>query len=186
MNAHMLYFLIAVGAFLVLAAGAATYYYRKATRTSRNGWEELLARLTAVDREGIRQIARDLIDESGQRRTDEQAMELEPDRIWDLIGGLRGLEALEKNSHILIEMATYIHQWYPEALAVAEELRLNCREIEWHVSRLKMAAQGGTLEGWFANYAQNATASYYLMTQRVIALYERGSVQLLPDIQRAL
>jgi len=63
---------------------------------------------------------------------------------------------------------------------------LNAREIEWHVSRLKGAAQTGNLQASFAAYAQRATVTYYLMTRHVLELYGQASFPRLADLQRAL
>jgi hypothetical protein len=188
MNGPMTHFLIAVGIFILLLVGAAGYgfYHRRSRRDSENAWENLLARLALVNRERLQQIAFDVIDESGKLRTDDHAKELKPEQIWRLIGGLEGLEILEQNSLVLIDMAYYLQKWYPEAAKAAEELRLKAREIEWHVGRLRTAAQAGTIESWFANYAQNTVAAYYLMTCRLLALYETGGLSRLADVQKAL
>jgi hypothetical protein len=186
MSHQMAFFLTAVGISLIVLGGVAGHYYRKSRKTSKNTWEHLLARLAAVNRENIQQVAFDAIDSSGKPRTDDAAKELEPEEIWHLVGGLKGLEVLEQNSLVLIDMAFYLQHWYPEALVTAEELRLKAREIEWHVSRLRAAAQNEALESWFANYAQNTVAAYYLMTRRVLLLYEAGGLPLLADVQKAL
>jgi hypothetical protein len=188
MNSQMGYYLIAVGVFLALLAAAATYgyFYRRSYRTSQTTWEKLVARLAAVNRENIQQVALDAIDPSGQPRTDDAAKELKPEEIWRLVGGLTGLEALERNSLVLIDMAFYLQQRYPEALLTAEELRIKAREIEWHVSRLRSAARTEALDGWFANYAQNTVAAYYLMTRRLLSLCEAGGIPMLADVQSAL
>jgi hypothetical protein len=83
-------------------------------------------------------------------------------------------------------LAFYVQQWYPAALPVAEQLRLNAREIGWHVSRLKAAEQTGKLEALFPDYAQRAVARYYLMTRRVLDLYDRGHLPGLMELQRVL
>jgi hypothetical protein len=177
-----------VAIFLILLGSAAGYgyYYRRSRRTSQDAWEKIVARLTIVDRESIQQIAFDVIDESGRPRTDDRAKELGPEEIWRLVGGLKGLEVLEKNSLVLIDMAFYLQQWYPEALMTAEDLRLKAREIEWNISRLRAAANTGTLEGWFANYAQNTVAAYYVMTRRLLSLNETGGLPMLAEVQKAL
>jgi hypothetical protein len=186
MSLNMGYFILAVAIFLALLLGLAIYFHRRSLRISETTWEQLLSKLIDVDRNGVEQIALDAIDETGQRRRDEHAMELESDQIWRLIGGLKGIEVLEHNSQVLIEMATYLQQWYPEALVTAEELRLSAREIEWHLSRLRAGARNGNLEASFGSYAQNAVAAYYLMTRDLLALYERGNIPMLGDLQRAL
>lgn len=186
MSARTVYFIVAVAIFVVALVVIAAYYYRRSQRSSQETWERLLKRLTAVDRSSIAEVALDIIDESGQKRQDEASAALEPSEIWKLVGGLKGLEVLEANCGVLVDLAFYVQQWYPEAVAVAEQLRLSAREIEWHVGRLKSAQETGKLEGAFSMYAQPAVAAYYLMTRRVLALYEEGNLAMLADLRNAL
>ena len=60
------------------------------------------------------------------------------------------------------------------------------RQLKWHVARLKGAAQTGNLQVSFPFYAQRAVVSYYLMTRRLLSLYEAGNFSMLTDLQRAL
>jgi hypothetical protein len=71
-------------------------------------------------------------------------------------------------------------------LPIAERLRLDARELKWHVTRLRGAAQKGNLQVSFPFYAQRAVATYYLMTRRVLDLYEASNFSMLADLQRAL
>jgi hypothetical protein len=185
-NTHAIFFLMTVGILFTALVGIAAYYYVRSRQTSQGSWEQILTRLTVVDRDSVARIALDLVDESGQRRKDDGSSLLEPSQIWKLIDGLEGLEALEKNCTVLIDLASYVQRWYPEALVVAEDLRLSAREIEWHVSRLRGAVQSGKLESSFSSYAQPAIATYYLMTRRLLALYESGNLPMLADLQRAI
>jgi len=180
------WFPIAVAVFVIVLIVIAVYFYRRAQKTSQRDWRQLLTRLTIVDRSSIAEVALDIIDESGQQRKDGGSAALEPSEIWKLVGGLEGLEVLEANCAVLIDLAFYVQQWYPEALAVAEQLRLSAREIEWHVERLKGAQRTGKLESAFPMYAQPAVAAYYLMTRRVLALYEEGNLAMLADLREAL
>lgn len=186
MSGNMASFLLAAVVLTTSLAAAAVYYFRRSRQASGSSWQELLGRLSVIDHSSVAQIALDAIDESGQRRTDDQAKQLDLEQIWKLIGGLKGLELLEQNSLVLVDIACYVQQRYPEALGAADELRRNAREIEWHVSRLKKANESGEIEGWFANYAQNAIATYYLMTRRVLALYEVSNLPMIGDLQKAL
>lgn len=179
-------FLTAIVFFVSVLGLVAAYYSRRARRTSTGSWKQLLGRLTAMDRDGVAQVALDYADESGKRRADDSYPELESPQIWRLIGGLEGLDALEKNTAVLVDLAFYIQQWYPEAVVLAEELRLNAREVQWHVERLRGAAQMGNIESSFAAYAQPAIAKYYFMTRQVLALYERGNLPMLIELQRAI
>jgi hypothetical protein len=66
----------------------------------------------------------------------------------------------------------HFQKWYPEALEIADELRLNSREIKWHIGRLRGASKTGHLYEQFPIYAQRAVATYYLMTRSLLVLYE--------------
>ena len=111
---------------------------------------------------------------------------IDGERLRKLLGGVDGVEVLEKNSHVLIEIAVHLQRWYPEAAVTAEELRLQARELEWHVGRLRMAADKGHLEFHFASHAQNATIDYYLMTQRLLVLYHKSNFPMFADLDKAL
>jgi hypothetical protein len=188
-NERDVYFFVALAIFFVALIAVPVYYYLRHRRRKKypyGDWESILKRLTSVDRESVALIARDLVDESGQRRTDEDNFDLDPSQIWPLIGGLKGLEVLEHNCVVLVDLVFYVQQWYPEALAITEQLRMNAREIEWHVNRLKAAEKTGRLQASFPDYAQRAVATYYLMTRRVLALYEQGNFPGLADLQSAL
>jgi hypothetical protein len=181
-----LYFFAAIGIFLSVLIPIAGYYSWQSRHPSPSNWEALLAKLTWIDRNNIAEIALDLVDSSGQPKAEDNAATMEPSQLWNLIGGLDGLETLERNSEVLIALASYVQQRYPEALPIAERLRLDARELRWHVARLKAAAQKGNLEISFPFYAQRAVVAYYLMTRRVLGLYEAANFSMLTDLQRAL
>jgi hypothetical protein len=185
-NTHNLHFVTAIGLFVITLVLIAGYYYFQSRRSSPASWEELLAKLTWIDPNSIAEVALDLVDESGQPKVADDAGSLDPSQVWRLTGGLKGLEVLERNSEVLIDLAFYVQQWYPEALVIAERLRLDARELKWHVERLKGAAQKGNLQTSFAFYGQRAVVSYYRMTRRVLSLYEAGNFSMLADLQKAL
>ena len=186
MTPQTLHFVTAIGLFVISICLIAVYYYLENRRSSPASWDDLLAKLTWIDRNSIAEVALDLVDESGQPKVAADAGSLDPTLVWKLTGGLKGLEALERNSEVLIELAFYLQQWYPEAVVIAERLRLDARELKWHVERLKGAAQKGNLQISFAFYAQRAVVSYYRMTRRVLSLYEAGNFSMLADLQKAL
>jgi hypothetical protein len=181
-----LYFYAAMGIFFSVLILIAGYYYWRNRRSSPANFEELFAQLKWIDRNNIAQVALDLVDPSGRPKVDEAAATMEPSQLWNLIGGLDGLKILERNSEVLIALAFYVQQWYPEALPIAARLRLDARELKWHVERLQAAAQKGNLQISFPFYAQRAVVTYYLMTRRVLGLYEAANFSMLADLQRAL
>jgi hypothetical protein len=181
-----LYFYAAIGIFFSVLILIGGYYYWRNRRPSPATFEDLFAQLKWIDRNNIAQVALDLVDPSGRPKVDEAAATMEPSQLWNLIGGLEGLEILERNSEVLIALAFYVQQWFPEALPIAERLRLDARELKWHVSRLQASAQKGNLQISFPFYAQRAAVAYYLMTRRVLGLYEAANFSMLADLQRAL
>jgi hypothetical protein len=181
-----LYFLAAIAIFFSILIVIAGYYYWRSRRSSPAHFEDLFAQLKSIDRNHIAQVALDLVDPSGRPKVDEEAATFEPSQLWNLIGGLDGLEILERNSEVLIALAFYVQQWYPEAVPVAERLRLDARELKFHVGRLRGAAQQGNLQISFPFYAQRAVTTYYRMTRSVLELYETANVPMVADLQRAL
>jgi hypothetical protein len=69
---------------------------------------------------------------------------------------------------------------------IAERLRLDARELKWHVARLKGAAQTGNLQISFPFYAQRAVVTYYFMTRRLLDLYQAVNFSMLAKLQEAL
>jgi hypothetical protein len=174
-------FLVAVGVFVTTLFGVAAYFILRARRISRNAWAALLGRLKQIDRDKFAAVALDLLDED-----DAQQQQLDPESIFEMIGGMNGLSALEENCDVLIDLATYVQKWYPEALHLAEDLRLNAREIKWHIGRLRGASQTGHLREQFPQYAQRAVATYYLMTRSLLVLYEGVQLPEFQELQRAI
>lgn len=183
---HPVFFLVVSAVFVVALAAIAGYALYRARRSSRGKWEDLLKRLAFIERGCIEEIALDVVDQFGQPRRDENSAALDASQVWTMIGGWKGLEALENNCTVLIDLAFYVQQWYPEAVAVTEQLRLSAREIEWRISRLKIARQTGKLESTIPMYAQQAIAKYYLMTRSLLALYEQGNLSMLAELEKAI
>jgi hypothetical protein len=171
-----------VAATLVVGLLAGTgYAMQRNRRSTEPDVESYLRRLALVDREKIALVAEDFL-----REDDSHQQELESWQLWDLVGGMDGLEALNANCAVLIDLACHVQQWYPEALPVAEQLRLNAREIQWHLERLKGAQRRGNLRSAFPDYAQRAVAIYYSMTRHVLALYEATETPGLAELQASL
>ncbi len=173
-------FLLAVMFFVIGLVCIAAVYIWRARRASRNGWALLLRRLRQIDRDKFAAVALDLLEENDAQNA------LDPDSIFELIGGMSGLDALEQNCDVLVDLAAYVQRWYPEALELAEGLRLNAREIKWHISRLRGASQTGHLKEQFPMYAQRAVATYYLMTRSLLVLYEGVELPEFAELQRAI
>ena len=173
--------------FLASILGIGAYYYLRNRRRELypyGNWDELLKRLAPLDHQNIERIAEDPAAHSEHNVLRVETMD--PQDIWRLLGGMRGIEVMEKNCSVLVDLVFYVQQWYPEALLIAEQLRLNAREVEWHIGRLKATAKSGRPPADAAQYLQQAVAIYYHMTREVLALYEQANLPGLADLQRAL
>lgn len=176
MTEHTLAFLSAFLLFVASLVVTSVVYLRRARRVSRDDVGALLARLQAVDRGNLAHVATAWEDDET----------LEPQHIWELAGGLSGIEALAANCDVLIDLACHVQGWYPEALPVTEQLRLNAREIQWHLERLRAAEGRGHGRAAYPEYAQRAVATYVRMTRHVLDLYEATGVPGLPELQSVL
>lgn len=181
-----LYFVVLAVFFLVALATSLLYTWMRARRSATRSWDDLLGRLSWIDHNAIETIALDAVTESGHPRPQGDSFSLDSDTIWNLLGGMDGLATIERNCEVLVELACYVQRTYPEALVVAEQLRLNAREIEWHVGRLRGAEQTGNLKASFDTYAQRAVVSYYLMTRHLLELYGSAGFSRIGELQQAL
>ena len=167
-------FIVVMAIFVALLLFTTSYYFWLARKTARVGWEHLIGRLRPLDRDSIATIASD------------NDYSIDPSLISAMISGIEGLEILEANCAVLVDLAYHVQRWYPGALAVAEGLRLNAREIQWHVGRLKAATSEHSLRINFPDYAQRAISIYYVMTRMLLKLYENGNFPGLADLQQVI
>lgn len=182
-----LYFFGVLLLFLMAILGIGTYFYIKNRRRALypyGQWDELLERLVPIDHQSLERIAGDPADDPDLQSSAIEAIDSE--QIWHLLGGMRGIDVMEKNCTVLVDLVFYVQQWYPEALLIAEQLRLNAREVEWHIGRIRAAAKSGRQPAAAAEYLQQAVAIYYRMTCEVLALYEQANLPGLADLQRAI
>jgi len=178
-----LYFFGFLAIFLVAILATGAHYYLRSLKQQKypyGKWDELL-RLGSLDHNNLALIAGSFDNEPEMEDED-----LDPEKIWHLLGGMQGLEVVEKNCAVLVDLVFYVQQWYPEALLVAEQLRQNAREVQWHIERIKGAAKIGKLKTATPEYLQQAVAIYYRMTCQVLTLYEQANLPGFADLQVAL
>jgi hypothetical protein len=181
------YFFVALVVLIVASLIAAwIYYHLRARRLYGQSWEAILARVIPIDKGNLRIVALDLLGQADGLDHRDGPCELQSSEIVELMGGLEGLRTLQRNCEALIALACYCQRMYPEALVVAETLRLNAREIQWHLDRLDAAARNGSSRAAFGDYAQRIATIYYLMTRRLIALYEIANAPGTEKVQMSL
>lgn len=159
-------------------------YVRKHRESRNTTWEALMKQIVPVDEKAIERVALDAVDSSGEPKTEEHTRELGRKDIWRLLGGMEGINRIDNNARVIVEMAAYLERWHPEAADTAEELRLEARKLEWHVGRLRAAETNDSLDFHFHSYGQHAALSYYTMLKSVLALAQQNRGALFADLQR--
>jgi hypothetical protein len=140
-------------------------------RQRRRDWRDLVAGLHRVDFAGVSEVALDyLTPHRGQ-------IDLETDRIWELLGGYEGLKKMSQNAEIMLTLAAYAQQWnFEEAVIVTERMRQDAALLRRAVRSVGLGMIPIRLLRRFQFtvplHAQEASSAYYLMRQRLLSLYE--------------
>ncbi|HZQ41928.1 MAG TPA: hypothetical protein VFA99_01680 [Acidobacteriaceae bacterium] len=186
MNERLYLFLALLMLVVVSLIVAWIYYHLRIRKLYGQNWQTILARVIPINTGNLKIVALDLLGEADRLDRRDGPCDLDPSEIVQLLGDLPGLRTIERNCEALIDLACYCQRSYPEALVAAEELRLNAREIRWHLERLDTAARNGGSRTAFGEYAQRIATIYYLMTRRLIALYEIANAPGVEDLQLSL
>lgn len=184
MNVTLLILLGSPAVVFLITLPIATQHVRKHLNARRSTWEALMKQIVPIDEKAIERVALDAVDASGELKTEKNQRELGRKDIWTLLGGMDGINRIDTNARVIVEMAAYLDRWHPEAAETAEELRLEARRLEWHVGRLREAEIHDCLDFHFHSYGQHAALSYYTMLKSVIALAQQNQGTSFADIQR--
>jgi hypothetical protein len=167
--------------FLILLAGGLVYTQVSARRLRSVTWEDLVARMEPMHSRGLEIVALDNLQPKANQ------LQLEPEHLWGLIGGTEGLRRMRKNADLLIALAAYVQRWnFEEGVIVTERMRHDAVQLKRAVFRIRfeMMIRRSQLRAPF--YIHQAASSYYLMTRRLMALYETSHAGLLPRLAEAL
>lgn len=149
----------------------------KTARLSRLDWNCLLARLKPVSMDDISLVALDYLSPvKGQ-------LQFGAGDLWLMVGGNEGVRCMYANAEVLIALAGYAQRWNPlESAVVAERMRRDGVALRRATLRLSLGslAEKGNLLGTFD--VQEAAAAYYLMRQRLLALYETSHAARYPTL----
>jgi hypothetical protein len=173
--------LIILGIFLCVLGYGLVRSYISANKLSRCTWEELLAQVKPVQADGVMTVALNhLVPTKDQ-------LQLEPETMWNLLGGLEGLLRMRENGRILIALAAYVERWnFDEGVIIAERMRRDGIQLRRAVFRVMLETFLGRRAIRIPFYLLEAASSYYLMKQRLLALYEMNHAGLYPRLAEAL
>lgn len=175
-----------MGIFFFVGLGIATaillvHVQLKERKFSADDWDTLVSQLQVVPLQGLEQVASEHLHPRGSQ------VGMEPLEMWHLIGGVEGLERMERNADILIRLASYVSRWnYTEAMIVAERMRQDSLNLRRALLSIKKQHYSKKHRIRIPFYVQQAASAYYLMTRRIIALYQTNQFILYPRLSEAL
>jgi hypothetical protein len=148
-------------------------------------WHQLVSRLHRLDMGEVTTVAIDfLVPHRSQ-------IDLEPDEIWESLGGYRGLRKMRENAEVMLALAASAQQWnFTEAVIVTERMRMDAAQLRRAVRRVEMGLIPSRLVSRYRLtlplYAQEASSAYYLMRQRLLCLYQTSHAGLYPALAGVL
>jgi hypothetical protein len=152
----------------------------------RRGWHNLVADLYRLDMVELSAVALDYLTPCSNKRED-----LEPNEIWEFLGGYRGLRKMRDNADVLLALAAYAQRWnFDEAVIVTERMRIDAASLRRAVRSVEL----GLIPSKFLKHyrftlplhAQKASSSYYLMRQRLLVLYQTSHAGLYATLAASL
>lgn len=175
-------------AFAVLLCGfacAVLVDWHSSRKSAQRDWHELVAALQRVDFAGVTTVAVDyLTPRRGQ-------IDMEPEKIWEHLGGYEGLKRMRENAEIMLALAAWAQRWnFEEAVVVTERMRSDAAMLRRAVRRVELGMIPAHLLRRFRFtlplHAQEASSAYYLMRQRLLSLYETSHVSRYPALAASL
>jgi hypothetical protein len=170
-------FLVLFGLAILVVGFAYLRTRRKASKLSSMNWDDLIGKVAPVCVDGISTIAVDYLQPTkGQLRIGTAEM-------WAMIGEAEGVRRMYANAEVLIALAGYAQRWNPmESLIVAERMRRDGLILRRAVLKLSLSVVVGRDASLGPFNVQEAASSYYLMRQRLLALYETSHAGRYPQL----
>jgi hypothetical protein len=151
----------------------------------RRGWHDIVAELQQLNTNELSTVAIDyLVPHNGQ-------IDLEPEAIWESLGGYKGLRKMRQNAEVMLALAACAQQWnFTEAVIVTERMRMDAALLRRAVRRVELGLIPSRLARRYQLtlplHAQEASSAYYLMRQRLLCLYQTSHAGLYPRLAAAL
>ncbi len=175
----------ALAAMLLGLLASAVYSRRKSIALSEEGWQDLLARVQQVDLQGVTIVALDYLHPQYDQTS------IQPAALWKLVGDHQGLRRMSANADLMLALAAHAQHWnFDEAVIVSERMRRDALRLRRAVSKIEFGfLPFSFLRGFYVRtpfHIQEAAAAYYLMRQRLMALYASSHSGRLPALSAVL
>jgi hypothetical protein len=174
-----------LGAVVVCLLLAALKSQFSALRVDRRSWSELVSSLQPIEFDHVTSVARDFLEPR------EGQISLEPPDMWLMLGGKEGLRRMRNNAQLMLLLAAHAQRWnFDEGVIVTERIRRDALRLRQAVRRVEIALmfhgvlhRSATLIPF---YLHEAASAYYLMRQRLLALYQTSHAGLYPRLVEVL
>lgn len=114
-------------------------------------------------------------------------LRLEPDEIWALVGGVDGLKRMRRNADRMILLAAYVQRWnFDQAIIVSERIRHDSILLKRALFRIQLDLFLKRRGLQIPFHIHQAASSYYLLSKRLLALYETSQYVLYPRLASAV
>ena len=156
-----------------------------AFRVDRRNWSDLVAALQPIQFEHVSSVARDFLEPHGGQ------ISLEPPDMWLMLGGKEGLRRMRENAKLMLLLAAYAQRWnFDEGVIVTERIRRDALRLRQSVRRVEIALAFHGIMRHAATlipfHLHEAASAYYLMRQRLLALYQTSHAGLYPRLAEVL
>jgi hypothetical protein len=156
-----------------------------ALRVDRSSWQDLVSQLKRIEFQRITSVARDYLEPQGGQ------ISLEPADMWLMLGGREGLRRMRENARLMLLLAAHAQQWnFDEGVIVTERMRRDAIRLNSAVRRIELALTFNLILRRSSNlipfHLHEAASSYYLMRQRLLALYQTSHSGLYPRLAEVL
>lgn len=154
-------------------------------RVDRRSWSDLVAALQPVEFDHVSSVARDFLDPR------EGQIALEPPDMWLMLGGEEGLRRMKNNARLMLMLAAHAQRWnFDEGVIVTERIRRDALRLQQSVRRVEFALMFHSVLRRSATlipfHLHEAASAYYLMRQRLLALYQTSHAGLYPRLVEVL
>ena len=169
-------FFVLLSSCLVVAVYQISFFVRR-RRVVERSWEEILTSIEPVDIEALQDVASMFLTPAKNQ------LRYEPNVIWQMLGGLEGINRLRANAAALLDLAVYAERWNRDhGPCVSELIRRDAVNLNKAVNCIQLAVglQFGNITAPFA--LMEAAAHYELIRRRLLGIYEDTHVALLPQL----
>jgi hypothetical protein len=156
-----------------------------AIRVDRRSWQDIVSQLKRIEFQRVTSVARDYLDPK------EGQISLEPSDMWLMLGGREGLRRMRENAKLMLLLAAHAQQWnFDEGVIVTERMRRDAVHLYSAIRRIELALRFHLVLRHSATlipfYLHEAASAYYLMRQRLLALYQTSHAGLYPRLAEVL